>query len=103
MRAMKAGMRLKSAVCSTVIMVLRAPVMQADVRCGGVAMIELDGVAAPDARIDPTQAQGTLIGKRYVDAQDRVEILCTQGGEGSLTLDGVGMTVKQPKALPSSD
>ena len=103
MRAMKAGLRLKSAVCSTVIMVLRAPVMQADVRCGGVAMIELDGVAAPDARLDPTQAQGTLIGKRYLDAQDRVEILCTQGGEGSLTFDGVAMKVKQPKALPSSD
>ena len=66
-------------------------------------MIELDEVAAPDARVDPTQAQGTLIGKRYVDAQDRLEVLCTQGGEGSLTFDGVAMTLKQPKALPSSD
>jgi hypothetical protein len=103
MRSMKAGLRLKSAVCCTEIMILRAQVMQADVRCGGVAMVALGEVASPDARLDPTQAQGTLIGKRYVDAQERVEILCTQGGEGSLMFDGVAMTVKQAKALPSSD
>jgi hypothetical protein len=103
MRAMKAGLRLKSAVCSAEIMVLRAPAMQADVRCGGVAMLAPGEAPSPNARLDPTQAQGTLIGKRYVDAQDRVEILCTQGGEGSLMFDGVAMTVKQAKALPSSD
>lgn len=77
--------------------------MEADLRCGGVAMVSLTQTALPDARLDPTQAQGTLIGKRYIDAQDRVEILCTQGGAGSLTFDGVAMTVKQAKALPSSD
>jgi hypothetical protein len=103
MRAMKAGLRLKSSVCSTEIMVIRAPAMQADVRCGGVAMVALTEAAPPDARLDSTRAQGTLIGKRYVDAQDRVEILCTKGGEGSLMFDGVAMTVKQAKALPSSD
>lgn len=59
--------------------------------------------ATADARLDPTHALGTLIGKRYIDAQDRVEMLCIQGGQGTLTLDGVVMSVKQPKALPSSD
>ena len=101
--AMKAGLRLKSCVCTTEVMVIRAPAMEADLRCGGVAMVSLTEPALPDARLDPTQAQGTLIGKRYIDAQDRVEILCTQGGAGSLTFDGVAMTVKQAKALPSSD
>ena len=100
---MKAGLRLKSCVCSTEIMVIRVPVIQADVRCGGVAMVAPTEAVPPDVRLDPTQAQGTLIGKRYIDAQDRVEVLCTQGGAGSLTFDGVAMTVKQPKALPSSD
>ena len=103
MRTMKAGLRLKSSVCSTQIMVIRTPVMQADLRCGGVAMVLPTEAALPAARLDPTQAQGTLIGKRYVDAQDRVEILCTQGGAGSLMFDGVAMTMKQAKALPSSD
>jgi hypothetical protein len=103
MREMKAGLRLKSSVCSTQIMVIRAPAMQADIRCGGAAMVAPTEAALPATRLDPTQAQGTLIGKRYVDAQDRVEILCTQGGAGSLMFDGVAMTVKQAKALPSSD
>jgi hypothetical protein len=44
-----------------------------------------------------------LIGKRYIDAQERVEMLCTQGGQGSLTFEGVVLSVKQAKALPSSD
>ena len=77
--------------------------MQADVRCGGVEMIGVTEVSPADARLDPARAQGTLIGKRYIDAQDRVEVLCTKGGAGSLMLDGVVMTAKQAKALPSSD
>ena len=60
-------------------------------------------VAPTGARQDPALAQGTLIGKRYIDAKDQAEILCTQAGQGSLTFDGLAMTVKQPKALPSSD
>ena len=59
--------------------------------------------ATADIRLDPAFAQGTLIGKRYIDARERVEVLCTQGGLGSLTFEGVVMSVKQAKALPSSD
>jgi hypothetical protein len=103
MRALKAGLRLKSAVCSTEVIVVRAPAMQADVRCGGAEMVTLTGATSTDLRLDPAQAQGTLIGKRYIDAQDRVELLCTHAGEGSLLFEGVGMTVKQAKPLPSSD
>ena len=40
-----------------------------------------------DARPDPAHAQGSLIGKRYVDAEERYELLCTKGGEGSLVLE----------------
>lgn len=59
----------------------------------------------PDAaaRLDPAHALGTLIGKRYIDAQERIEMLCTQGGQGTLTFEGVVMTLKQAKALPASD
>jgi hypothetical protein len=59
--------------------------------------------APTEVRLDPGLAQGTLIGKRYIDAHEEVEMLCTQGGQGSLTFEGVAMSVKQPKALPSSD
>jgi hypothetical protein len=103
MTAMKPGLRLKSAVCSTEIMIIRSPPVPADIRCGGVEMLAPAQQPAPGARLDPAQSNGSLIGKRYVDAQDRVEILCTQGGAGSLVLDGVLMALKQAKALPSSD
>ena len=103
MRILKPGLRLKSAVCATEVMVLRAPATAVDVRCGGVEMFAPTESALAEVRLDPAHAQGTLIGKRYIDAQDKVEMLCTQGGQGSLTFEGVVMTVKQPKALPSSD
>lgn len=45
----------------------------------------------------------TLMGKRYVDADETVEFLCTKGGAGSLALDGAPLAVKQAKHLPSSD
>ena len=38
----------------------------------------------------PAHAQGSLIGKRYVDAAEALELLCTKGGEGSLSVDGAG-------------
>jgi hypothetical protein len=100
---MKPGLRLKSAVCSTQIMIIRSPLVPADIRCGGVEMLAPTEQPPPGVRLDPAQAHGSLIGKRYVDAQDRVEVLCTQGGAGSLTLEGVLLAPKQAKALPSSD
>jgi len=103
MRAIKPGLRLKSAVCSTQIMIIRSPAVPAEICCGGVEMLAPTEQPHPGARLDPVHAHGSLIGKRYVDAEDRVEILCTQGGAGSLMLDGVLMTPKQAKELPSSD
>jgi hypothetical protein len=103
MRAIKPGLRLKSAVCSTEVMVIRAPAGEALLACGGTQMLAVQEAAAAGALLDPAQAQGSLIGKRYVDADDRYELLCTRGGQGSLTLNGTAMSVKQAKALPSSD
>jgi hypothetical protein len=73
------------------------------VSCGGAEMLGVTEPTAPPARLDPAQASGSLIGKRYVDAEERYELLCTKGGEGSLALNGVALQVKQAKALPSSD
>ena len=103
MRTLKPGVRLRSAVCSTEIMVIRAPALDAVLACGGAEMLGITEAAPPGAAMDPGLAAGTLVGKRYVDALDRVEVLCTRGGDGALTLDGAAMPVKQAKALPSSD
>jgi hypothetical protein len=103
MRTLKPGLRLKSAVCSTEVMVIRAPALEALLACGGTEMLSMSEAAPSGVAIDSQHAAGTLIGKRYVDALDCVEVLCTRGGDGSLTLDGAAMTMKQAKALPSSD
>jgi hypothetical protein len=103
MRLMKPGLRLKSAVCSTEAMVIRAPAGEALLACGGTEMLSGTDTAAAGVSLDSAWAQGSLIGKRYVDAEDRYELLCTKGGEGALALNGVALEVKQAKALPSSD
>ena len=100
--ALKAGAKLKSAVCDTQLMVVKAPAGEYDIRCGGADM--LAGTAtAEGAQLDPALAGGTLIGKRYVDPEEKVELLCTKGGKGSVVLNGVAMEIKQAKQLPSSD
>jgi hypothetical protein len=103
MRTLKPGVRLKSAVCGAEVMVIRSPGAEGLLCCGGVEMLAMSESAAPGTQLDPKSAQGALIGKRYVDADDRLELLCTKGGEGSLSLNGQPLSVKQAKALPSSD
>ena len=103
MNVLKVGAKLKSAVCETQIMVIRTIPEAMDLRCGGVAMV-LGADPVPDGvELDQAFAEGTLIGKRYIDAADRLELLCTKGGQGSLALGAEKLLVKQPKALPSSD
>jgi hypothetical protein len=103
MLILKPGLRLKSAVCSTEVMVIRAPADEVRLSCGGVEMVAATESPAPALRLDPAHAHGSLIGKRYVDGAERYELLCTKGGAGSLSLNGLALSVKQAKALPSSD
>jgi hypothetical protein len=100
--ALKAGARFKSSVCDTQMMVIKAPAGEYDLRCGGAPMLAAAG-ASDIASLDPALAGGTLIGKRYVNADESIELLCTKGGQGSLVLDGTPLEIKQAKKLPSSD
>lgn len=102
MRILKSGQRLKSAVCDTEVMVIRAPAGEGiEITCGGAPMLAAG--ESEQAEFDPRFAQGTLIGKRYVDAQEQFELLCTKGGKGGVAIDGTPLEVKIAKALPSSD
>ncbi len=96
---MKPGTKLKSAVCDTEVMVIRGG--DGEVMCGGAAMSEQ--APAEKAAIDPAFAEGTLIGKRYVDSGGVFELLCVKPGKGSLAIDGVSLQLKEAKPLPSSD
>lgn len=97
---MKPGTKLKSAVCDTEVMVIKAPA-EGDISCGGAPMA-VDKPADSPA-IDSAFADGTLMGKRYVDEGGSVELLCVKAGAGSLSVDGTKLGIKDAKPLPSSD
>jgi len=103
MKVLKLGSRHKSAVCDTQVMVIRATQEPVDLRCGGVPMIDANADGPAGGPLDASFAGGSLIGKRYIDGADKIELLCTKGGKGSLSIGDAALHVKQAKALPSSD
>ena len=100
MPALKPGLRLKSAVCDGEAMVVKA--IDVELTCGGVAMLGADE-SASGAEADPEHMYKCLIGKRYVNAEETLEVLCVKSGEGSFGYDGQMLMGKETKQLPSSD
>jgi hypothetical protein len=97
---MKPGTKLKSTVCDTEVMVIKAS-REVALSCGGAPMVaERRGVLGT---IDSAFAGGSLMGKRYTDAAQTLEVLCVKSGKGSLAADGVVLVIKDAKPLPSSD
>ncbi len=96
---MKPGTRLKSAACDTEVMVIRCG--DGSIECGGAPM----GEAKPDSppALSAGFSGGTLMGKRYVDADGAYELLCVKPGKGSLAVNGVALVIKDAKPLPASD
>lgn len=103
MSVLKAGSRLKSAVCDSEVMVVMAPDGDVDVTCGGAPMVELGADAPGGQTLSDDAAEGTQIGKRYVNEAADLELLCTKPGKGSLASGGAALAVKGAKPLPSSD
>lgn len=96
---MKPGTRLKSVTCDTEVVIIRCNVDQ--VNCGGHAMAE-----NIDTKLDAPEADfagGTIMGKRYVTADNGVELLCVKPGKGALSIGGTLLNVKEAKPLPASD
>jgi len=69
-------MKLKSAVCST---------------------------DAGDATAVDGLTEGSMLGKRYVDADSTIEVLCTKPGDGSVGIGETALELKEAKPLPASD
>jgi hypothetical protein len=101
----KVGARLRSAVCATEVILVRAPGGEVDLRCGGKPMVNLaDGPPGGDpSALDPDFAGGTALGKRYADEEVGLEVLATKGGVGTLSVGTTPLPLKEAKALPASD
>lgn len=100
---LKPGLRLESATCDAQVVVVKAPADQPDVdlRCGGEPMREL-GTGGDRLPIS-TEGEATLLGKRYADEELGLEVLCSQAGDGALSVGTTPLLVKGAKPLPSSD
>lgn len=103
MAQLKAGTRMRSAVCATEVMVVAAPAEDVEMTCGGVPMIAIGDDPPAGASLSPDAGQGSALGKRYVNEAGDLELLCTKPGEGSLGVGGALLSLKEAKPLPSSD
>ena len=98
---LRPGLRLQSTSSDTQIVVVKAPTsLDIDLRCGGHPMVEPDGAPRDDTSDDDGQ---TLLGKRYAADELGLEVLCTKGGAGTLTIGDVPLGMKSAKPLPASD
>ncbi len=93
---LKAGTRLRSTVGATAeVIVVRAPASAVELTLrGGAPMVPTDDpaptVVPPDGHEGETQ-----IGKRYVDEESNIEVLCTKAGTGVLAVDGRPLTIQR--------
>ncbi|WP_373202517.1 hypothetical protein [Mycobacterium marinum] len=96
----KNGTRLASQVCDTQVIVVRSADTLDDLRCGGAPMVGI-GVQR-SGQLDPEFADGSVLGKRYVD-EAGAELLVTKPGAGSLSVGATKLALKEVKPLPASD
>ncbi|RDI45069.1 hypothetical protein [Nocardia mexicana] len=96
------GTRLRSQVCDTEVIVVKATDSLDGLCAGGVAMIPLGEHPAPGAALDASLAEGNQLGKRYVD-DSGAEILVTKAGTGTLSIGATPLALKEAKPLPASD
>jgi hypothetical protein len=99
---LKAGTRLRSAADTCEVVVVRAPSDPVDLRCGGLPFEAIEATVEPQG-VAAGFDGGTQLGKRYVDDELGLEILCTKAGEGSISVGDAVLEVKGAKPLPASD
>ena len=101
MPSLKPGSRFTSSVCTTQVIIVKG-VGEVDLRCGGAPMLA-PGAAGDSGLPVEGASGGTLMGKRYVDPDETVEVLCTKPGDGSLGIGDALLDLKEAKPLPASD
>lgn len=99
---LKPGSRWRSDVCDTEVVVVRPANTTVTLECGGSPMLPIAATRSSNAPA-ADRSGGTLVGKRYADAETGIEVLGSKAGQGSLSLDGRLLLPKEPKPLPASD
>lgn len=99
----RSGARLRSQTCDAEVIVVRAPAGPVTIQCGGHDMAPVGDERGPALPVQPGYDAGTMLGKRYAHDPTGIELLCTKGGRGALSVDGAPLLPKDAKPLPSSD
>lgn len=97
------GTRLYSTVCSTELIAVKAPAGEVELNIGGAPAATTPPEARDESALAQGQDAGAAIGKRYVNEDETLELLCTKAGPGVPAVGGTVMTIKGAKPLPSSD
>ena len=99
----KPGTKLRGAADSTEVIVIRALSEEVDLRCGGYPMVTSGKNGGNLLPLDPEFADGTQLGKRYINESADLEVLCTKVGAGSLSIGNEVLSIKSARPLPASD
>ena len=100
---LKPGSRLFGAACTTELIVVKAPAHAADVRIGGHPAVADAGERDDTLVVTTSPEAKALMGKRYVDADGDLELLCTKAGDGAAAVGDTLLALKDAKPLPASD
>jgi hypothetical protein len=92
------GMRLRAQNSPCEVVVVRGSDSVEALTCAGLEMLA-DATAGGSVPDGPA----VQLGKRYVDEDDKVEVLCVKAGVGPLAADGRELVIKSAKPLPASD
>jgi hypothetical protein len=90
-------------VCDTEVVVVRPAKTATSLECGGHPMAAYAAAKPEGLVLSQDHAGGCQTGKRFSDEISGLELLCTKGGAGSLSVDGREINAKEAKKLPSSD
>jgi hypothetical protein len=103
MTQLNPGQRLRSQVCTTEVIVVRAGDGSVEPTCGGLPLVPAD-VANDGAAGEVALMTGSSIGKRYTSPSDAAfEVLVTKGGLGTLGDGRTPLVPREAKPLPASD
>jgi hypothetical protein len=101
---LKAGTRLRSQVCTTEVIIVKASAADLALTCGGAPLVAMNAEVTPGQTPVAGLNTGTQIGKRYTTADDHsLEVLVTKPGLGALAVGDVPLVFKEAKPLPASD
>ncbi len=100
---LKPGTRLFGAACITELIVVKAPGDPVDLKIGGHPALTSADDRTDGLTVETAADDKPAMGKRYVDADDTLEVLCTKAGEGAPAVGDTLLVQKDAKPLPASD